>query len=262
MARLPVAGDGPRISVIIPSRLDPNPSGGGLYLDRALASVQRQTIPVHEVCIGAQRGARLPQRLPTAPRGAEILFCETTAPGQAAAVNAAAASATGSVLAFLEDDDLWEPKRLAIGLTAMRISQAPFASSNQIEVRPDGTVLRINDFATPSGWLIAREVWQQIGGMDTLFRWHVDTEFLGRLNQAGVRRIHLVEGRRTPQIRPWLVSVARHPDLYFTNEPHPLVVRAVNPHGGMARIASDPRAAQESRNEHEELMRRYGEIPW
>jgi len=251
-----------RISVIVPSRLDASPVDGSLYLDRALESVMRQTEAVHEVCIGIQRGGCVPECIRAGRRGAVVRLCETDVPGQAAAVNAAVAQATGDLLAFLEDDDLWEPERIADGLEAMRSGGAEFASSTQTEVNIFGKVVNINDFATPSGWLMPRAVWDRVGGMDESFRWHVDTEFLGRINKAGIQRVHLVERDAKLEDRPELRKVALRSDIHFTRSPDPLVVRLRNPNGGMARIVTSRIATEQSNQEHAEMLKRYGECPW
>jgi hypothetical protein len=127
-------------------------------------------------------------------------------------------------------------------------------------VTEKGVFERINDFATPSGWLLRRKTWDMLGPFDETIRFHVDTEFLGRVNAAGLRRIHLVEECATR--RPWLDQVARFSLIMKTNRAAPLVTRTINSGGGMCLIARDSEAEAQSQQEHERIFRRFGTIPW
>ena len=258
----------PRISVVIPSRLQENLNGHlegvkTLWLDRAINSVFRQNTDAElEVVVGLSPGhPDIPDRF-----GDGITFVAAPRPGQAAAVNAAVNASKGDVLAFLEDDDYWRSlNKLAIQLPYLDAYK--LVTSNQREVTFDGQFVRINDFATPSGWLMRRKTWDEVGGFDESFRYHVDTEWLGRANQKiGARvgdRVHLVESAcRNMRGRPWLVNVARHSSINTHDEPDPLVERMVNPEGGMATIASDSVAAAQSVTEHRIMVERFGEVPW
>ena len=74
-------------------------------------------------------------------------------------------------------------------------------SSTQLERNPDGSVVRVNDYATPSGWLLSNATLKQIGSFDASYRFHLDSEWLGRAAESGVRRFHLVEAT-APICRP------------------------------------------------------------
>jgi len=258
-----------KISVIVPSRLQANPASGrgSLYLDRALMSARRQRGGFDlELVVGLDTGAPpLPERF------SDVVVAHAAGAGQAAAVNAAVRASSGDVLAFLEDDDIWEPWKLE--------AQVPFlpfrglVTCNAREVDTDGGYHRINDFPTPSGWATTRDIWEDIGGMDEGFKWHVDTEWLGRANAAGVSRVHVVErgGGGGKSGRPWLEHVRKNSLLAESPHDLPLVVRTVNPDGGMQRIARaaalpprDPGRldADQSEAEHVEMMRRFGVVPW
>ena len=253
-----------KISVIIPSRcdIDPRSPYGDLFLERALQSIRAQTVKVDEICIGVQEHPPQLQQLAERYTDWSFRVGRTDTKGQAAALNAAAAVATGDVITFLEDDDLWQPKRLMFGLKVMQDFACEFASSNQQEVTIDGKAIRINDFPTPSGWLMSAEVWRRSGGFDEAFRWHLDNDFLGKLLKMGIKRVHLTEQGATIEGRDWLKNVSQFSQICNTSESVPLVTRLHNPKGGMCTIATDPAAKTQSSREHHAMLERYGLIPW
>ncbi len=257
------------------------PDAGDLYLDRSLMSVVRNARDNGmelEICVGLDKGAgELPLRFTKCwddspqlsgakcrgeaghvdnhhdpasgeswevhgwrPLPIQVGYSEGT--GQAQAVNAAAKLITGDLVAFIEDDDMWRPDRLAVQLAALNQGYA-FASSTQREIAEDGTFLRTNAFACPSTWVMPRETWDAVGPFDETFRWHVDTEWLGRLNaycaKAGKKRAHFThEGAHTDG--GWIDNVARFSDLLKSDEvTDPLVDRTVNTKGGMSAIRAD-----------------------
>ena len=92
--------------------------------------------------------------------------------------------AGGDYIAFLEDDDLWSPDFLAVALNTLQ--QFDFVSSTQIDMSVDGQVQRISDFPTPSGWVMKRRTLETVGVFDEAYRWHLDSEWLGRLGDSGL----------------------------------------------------------------------------
>lgn len=252
-----------KVSVITPSRLavNPNSEHGNLWLDLALMSVRRQTVfGEHEIemVVGLDPGAPEPP-----DRFSGVIWAVADAitdSPQACAVNAAVNVCDSDILAFLEDDDTWEPTKLAHQLPLLE--HFDFVSSNQREMDEDrSTWLRTNDFPTPSGWLMRRSLWDELGGFNETFQFHVDTQFLGKLNAAKKKRVHVVE-RNPDWSRQWLHIVARRSLIAESTEQTPLVVRTVNSKGGMARIAKDPEAAAISQEEHRRMVEQFGEVPW
>jgi glycosyltransferase involved in cell wall biosynthesis len=246
-----------RISVIIPSRLQINPDSEieTLFLDRAIGSVLKQTCREKvdlEIVVGLDPGLRLPERFQN------LRVANGHKPYQAYAVNAAVSASTGELLAFLEDDDQWEPKRLEYGLSY--ISHWEMITSNNRMVYENGAQAGINDFPSPSGWLMNRATWNNLGFMNESIRFHVDTEYLGRAIARGVRRLHLVEAGAHG--RPWLRNVARFSQICFTEEPSPLVTRTINPAGRKAQTKLDEYGRKQSQAEHKWMMVQYGVIPW
>ena len=106
-------------------------------------------------------------------------------------------------------------------------------------------------------------MWRRVGGFDERMRWRVDTEWLGRLNEAKVARMHLVEsalaGGEGREVNRF---VGRSSDVRRCSSPFPLVDRTVNLQGGMIKIAGDLKAAAEAELEASEMRRRFGYDPW
>ncbi len=250
-----------KVSVIIPSRLQENLNGdingvATLWLDRAVNSVLRQEVDADlEIVVGLSPGhSPIPERF----KDGLVKFVVAERPGQAAAVNAAVAASTGGVLAFLEDDDYWRSAR-KLALQLPWLSEYHMVTSNQREVDWQGNYIRVNDFATPSGWVMWRPTWEDVGLFNETFKYHVDTEWLGRAHMTETRRVHMVP---VGTGGPWLINVSVHSAIRLHDEPDPLVERMVNPDGGMATIAKNPEAAEQSAKEHREMVARFGFVPW
>ncbi len=256
------------LSVVIPSRSQPQQIE---FLQRSIKSVadQRARAVVNiEVIVGIDPGDAVPQIGPT---NVPVRFVAGEQRLQAAALNAAAAQTQGDYIAFIEDDDVWSPDHLALALQMLQ-QHAGFVSSTQLEVDPGGNVIRINDFPTPSGWVMPRTTWAAVGQFDETYRYHLDNDWLGRLAVAGIDRIHLVESTAPVdlsaaiEVRPWLVKLivagggrvrfARH------SQPVPLVTRLVHPASGVHAIKNNPDVTAKSRAEIARLEAAYGRIPW
>ena len=267
-----------RISIVIPSRLGTSSNQipihhelpAPLLIDKAIASVRSQTISKgveFQILVGIDAGSNPPTHLAVQPG---IHFAESRGHSQAAALNAAAKMVDGDLVAILEDDDQWEPTFLEESTAALE--NAAFVSSTQLEVTPDGEVLRINDFPTPSGWLMKRATWELVGPFNEAFLWHLDNEWLGRLAEKRVPRVHLVEATApidpnlTVQVRPWLAACLRcgGPSVRLRRHQSslPLIKRLVHAHSGMIAISRSQSLQAESKAEYAALAKRFGYIPW
>lgn len=174
------------------------------------------------------------------------------------------------IIAFLEDDDEWMPDYLCTASLALRT--CGFVSSTQIEVDEAGEHIRINDFPTPSGWMMLNSTLKRVKKFSLDYRFHLDNEWLGRLAEAGIERMHLVEStapielRHVAEVRPWLANVLKNSmglcRLARHTSPLPLVRRLVHPDSGMARISRDPALRQVSDREVARLVRSFGRVPW
>lgn len=263
----------PRISVVIPSRLQ-GPSqdpASPWFVQRSVACVRGQSIFKNgfepEVIVGVDPGMSglANQRLATTAivaEGAERL--------QASALNAGIARISGDYVAFLEDDDLWEPTYLERAIA--QFGQFQFVSSTHLERTVDGTIVRIQDYPTPSSWVMPRATLERVGGFDPDYRWHLDSEWIGRLNALRTPRMHFVEATAPIEldaissVRPtlWAIlqSAAEFTSFLRHESPWPLVMRTVHPGSGMAQIAASEAKQAQSKEEYQRMMQRFGGIPW
>ncbi len=257
------------ITVVIPSRTQPKQLA---FLSRAVQSIKNQTIYAKcqiDVVVGLDSGQNLPLEF---CRRLKIRYVQSGASSQAAALNAAAANVASSFLAFLEDDDQWNPQYLEFAFEGLR--QADFVSSTQLEVTEQDAVIRINDFPTPSGWIMKTDLWNLVGDFNAEYRLHLDNEWLGRLGESRAKRIHMVESTAPvdvmvmAQVRPWLATLVEAGGavdrIAFLRHklPVPLVRRLNHIGSGMAKIAAEPEMKQRSLLEKEALIAKFQRIPW
>ena len=256
----------PVFSILIASRLE-GPEPGKLFLENAVASIRAQNLAAApQILVGLDAGVTPPPRL---AETLGVTFVNSAGQSQAAALNAAAARITGDHVALLEDDDQWNPDFLAIACRALE--GCDFVSSTQLEVIGDSEIVRINDFPTPSGWVMPRATWDAVGGFNTSYRWHLDNEWLGRLVQTRARRVHLVEATApidplvAISVRPLLAAIVElggpSVTLVRHTSPWPLVIRAVHAGSGLQRIFANPELRAQSQREVAQLKSLFGEMP-
>jgi hypothetical protein len=262
-----------KLAIIIPTRLKLCTAGAGsrTFLERAMESACAQALD-HPVAItfiaGVDADADVPERLAQRP---DTLIARSTGKSQILALNAAIALADEryDYAAFLEDDDLWAPEFLAWSLLAL--VDHDFVSMSHIEVDESGKAVNIQDFPTPSSWLMPIQTLVRVGAIDPKSKWHYDNEWLGRLGQSGLSRCHLLEKMAPLSFpatlrRPGIGHLRRDTGPAFTLLRHdserPLVIRLVHSGSGTAAVQSGGLATQESKNEYKWLISRYGRIPW
>ena len=263
-----------QIAVLIPSRLDRQSAAPNapLFLADAVASVRRQVLPPHvgiTIYVGLDDGVALP---PDFPAGDDIVVARSAGRTQGDALNAMARLAVdaASHVTFLEDDDVWHDHFAACALEAVKARD--FVSSTQLEIDERGQIARINDFPTPSGWFMPAQTFKAVGAFDVSFRWHLDNDWLGRLNQLNATRGHLVEATAptnlhfAAQVRPWLAHVikatAKNVELIRHSSLSPLITRRIHSASGMSRIAQGGAAAAQSQSEYQRLTELYQGVPW
>jgi glycosyltransferase involved in cell wall biosynthesis len=191
----------PTVSAIIPAY-----NGVSRYLEQAIRSVLAQTFDDYELIVvddaSTDDTARLVLRFPQAR-----YFRRADNGGQAAARNDGARLAAGAYLAFLDQDDLWEPTLLEETVAALQAaSDAALVHCDGHQVNERNEVLEYDgamkhavsltqilrgshDVAT-SGALFRKSCFDSVGGYDdTLPIWE-DIDLAVRLFQR-FRLVHL-----------------------------------------------------------------------
>lgn len=184
----------PRISAIIPAY-----NGASRYLDQAIASILAQTYRDRELIVvddaSTDDTGRLVLRFPQAG-----YFRRGENGGQAAARNDGAKRAQGEFLAFLDQDDLWEPTFLEDTLAAIQREPSAalvHADGHQVNERNeileyDGAMkhtptitqmLRGGHDVATSGTLFRKTSFVAVGGYDPQLRIWEDIDLAIRLYQ-------------------------------------------------------------------------------
>lgn len=191
---------------------------------------------------------------------------------QSKALNAGLKMVKSDFVAIIEDDDQWNTNFLKLVLRAFETQHIDFISSNQLEIDMTGKIIRINDFPTPSGWIFKREILEKVGFFSENFKWHLDNDFLGRINKLGISRGHFIEKfapidvNLARQVRPWIANIfdSCKGKIKFLRHHYssPLIIRQVHPESGTFRIDRNKKLKTESQTETKKLTELYGNVPW
>lgn len=108
-------------------------------------------------------------------------------------------NSNGTIIAFLDDDDVWMPRHLELGVTSLTLAQADAAvtwfdvfegsSVHEGERISQGLhprdVIAKNWGSTGSNLLIRRDAFGQVGGFDPELKTKNDTDFFYRVLESG-----------------------------------------------------------------------------
>jgi glycosyltransferase involved in cell wall biosynthesis len=186
----------PEVSVVIPTR-----NRWELLSRHALASALGQTGVELEVVVvddGSDDGSE--ERLEAVSDSRVRAIFREQRGGQALALNAGIEAARGEWIAFLDDDDLWSPRKLRAQLDAAS-SAASFVYGSMVAVDMSGRVLenvstpppaelrsllrRHNVLRCPSSVMARSASVRKIGGLDETLNELTDWDFFIRLADAG-----------------------------------------------------------------------------
>jgi glycosyltransferase involved in cell wall biosynthesis len=198
------------ISVIVPLY------NGAKFIEQALASVAGQSLPAHELIVvddgSTDDGAALVERFAeTYP----LKLLRRPNGGQSAARNYGIASSTGTLIALLDQDDVWYPDHLAELVKPFEVNQPVplgWTYSNLDEIDERGCLikrqildqadpvhpktdllvcLRQDMFILPSASLMSREAFDAVGGFDECLSGYEDDDLFLRLFRAGYQNIYI-----------------------------------------------------------------------
>ncbi|GAT72218.1 glycosyltransferase family 2 protein [Microbacterium hydrocarbonoxydans] len=184
----------PTVTVIIPT------NKGGRYLAEAVASVRAQTSPVHEILL-VDDGSPAPG-LADVAAGLGVRHLRQEPSGLSVARNTGAAAATGDWIAYLDDDDVWHPERIAEQLRGLEAAPDAVAACTggwymDADGVPFGTgwgarpasAAQLIAYETPppriTTLLIRREAYLAVGGCRSAMEPAEDNDLILRLLQHG-----------------------------------------------------------------------------
>lgn len=198
------------ISVIIPLY------NGQRFIEEALASVARQTFPVHELIVvddgSTDEGMTITQQF---ARTYPLKLLTKLNGGQSSARNFGIAHSTGTHVALLDQDDIWYPnhlEELAREFVHHQTDALGWTYSNLDEIDEDGRLiernvinktdsvhpktdlrdcLRQDMFILPSASLISRQAFDAVGGFDERLSGYEDDDLFIRLFSAGYRNTYV-----------------------------------------------------------------------
>jgi glycosyltransferase involved in cell wall biosynthesis len=177
------------------------------YLAEALTSVTGQTAPPARVLVvsdDADPASRdVVATFAAAHPDLELVFCDRSdgPRGASASRNLGAARGRNPLLAFLDDDDLWEPEYLgrAVGLLRTRGVDAVVTTTSRLgpaglgytKVPAEGlsprAVFRNSPGVTGSNLVLTRSAFDAVGGFDPALPVQNDRDLFLRLLESGAR---------------------------------------------------------------------------
>ena len=196
----------PSVTAIIPVY------NGAAHIEHAIASVAAQTVPVEQLIIVNDGSTdhssdAIADAVSRYGGTLEIVVIDQPNGGQSAARNAAAAKATGDLLAFLDQDDLWHEdhvRRLAPRFATRPTLGFCYGDFDEVDgagnwvVRryleahevphPRSTIkqwIQSDTMVLPSATLVRRSAFEQVGGFDPMLIGYEDDDLWIRLFRAG-----------------------------------------------------------------------------
>jgi glycosyltransferase involved in cell wall biosynthesis len=181
-----------KVSVIIPVY------NGSQYLATALESVLAQTYPLHEIIV-IDDGSTDSSPDILRSYGERLRVTRQDNQGVAAARNAALQQATGDIITFIDQDDLWPAGRTEALVKALQSDPQALVAAGQVEVlyersRPpnplDNFGTAVREFYVGS-LCIRKEVFDLLGPLHTGLGYADDVDFFMRRREANIKTVYV-----------------------------------------------------------------------
>jgi len=184
-----------RVSVVVPVR------NVERYIGEALDSILRQSIAPGEVIV-VDDGSTDATPTVLERYSGELRVLRQENAGVAAALNHGIAAVQGTLVAFLDADDVWLPNALACRLVRMDAPDAPDAVFGQVEqfVSPDLGAVRASRFrfdpapqhvALFGSMLVRRRVLDEVGPLDPAYVTGSNIDWVSRARATGMREVEV-----------------------------------------------------------------------
>lgn len=184
------------VSVIIPVY------NGERFLSEALESVAWQTLPPLEMIVVDDGSTDCSAQVARCFPGVTYIRQENQ--GVSAARNVGVGAAHGSLIAFLDHDDIWAPDKLGVQVAALAAAPAAGYASCRLRAFVEGggsvpswyraeALDREAPGRLPSCLCVRREVFDAVGAFNEAFRVAEDIEWLGRAADAGIASVLVPE---------------------------------------------------------------------
>ncbi|HEX4034416.1 MAG TPA: glycosyltransferase family A protein [Solirubrobacteraceae bacterium] len=166
---------------------------GERFLGAALESVASQTCRVLETIVVIDGPTDASDQIASAA-GARVLVRERG--GVASARNAGVRAASGSLIAFLDQDDVWQPQKLGRQLERMRslppvdivlchMKAQLLPGTPRPEWLPSEWERAPQTAFIPSAWLVRKELFDEVGPFDEKLEIACDSDWLARAKDCG-----------------------------------------------------------------------------
>lgn len=180
---------------------------GARFIESTLRSLLDQTAPPTEIIVVDDGSTdRSGSVIESVEGDVPIILVQQANAGQSAARNAAARKASGELLAFIDQDDLWHRRHLEVLVPAFEDPEVGWSYSDFDEIDGKGALvtrgfirarktehplLALNDFLRqdlmilPSATIIRASAFEQVGGFDPALIGYEDDDLFIRLFRAG-----------------------------------------------------------------------------
>jgi len=177
----------PLVSVVVPV------FAGERFVGEALDSIAAQTYPRVETIIVDDGSPDRSDEIASARPGVRVL--RQPHRGVAAARNAGLSAARGELIAFLDQDDLWQPSKTALQVAFLAEHRELHIALSHVEMVLLGGTSRPPWMTwltaqqpgyLPSTWLVRREAFERVGWFDTSYEIACDADWLARAKDMGL----------------------------------------------------------------------------
>lgn len=184
----------PLVSTVIPVY------NGERFLAAAIESVAAQSYPARELIVVDDGSTDSSPAVARTQPGVKLI--EQRNRGVAAARNAGIAAAQGEFLAFLDQDDLWVPRKLELQMAAMLADpEVGYVTGRQVMFLDEGLpppawlkpalLDRPTPAPQPGTVLVRRSTFERIGTFDESYDTSSDAEWFFRAKDRGVKTVAL-----------------------------------------------------------------------